>query len=118
MAEIDPEEYPRRPAAQSLASDDVTGWFERLCRAAVPWDRGDAHPSGGTLVVTAAVLGGADPTEGPPWPLIDGDITAFATAGVEPVRVDSVPSPPHPAARRWLAEFRRPAWTTALGTTP
>jgi SAM-dependent methyltransferase len=42
----DPDEHARRLAAESLAADDPTGWFERLYLAAegadaeVPWDRG------------------------------------------------------------------------------
>jgi SAM-dependent methyltransferase len=47
---IDPEEHARRLATESLAADDVTGWFERLYHeagrgaAVVPWDRGGPHP--------------------------------------------------------------------------
>ncbi|GAA4458157.1 methyltransferase domain-containing protein [Phytohabitans houttuyneae] len=46
----DPDEVSRQLAAESLAVDDPTGWFERLYSAAdagaavVPWDRGAAHP--------------------------------------------------------------------------
>jgi ketosteroid isomerase-like protein len=46
----DPDEHARQLAAESLATDDVTGWFERLYReagrgeAVVPWDRGGPHP--------------------------------------------------------------------------
>jgi SAM-dependent methyltransferase len=46
----DPDEVSRRLAAESLAVDDPTGWFERLYAAAdagdtvVPWDRGAPHP--------------------------------------------------------------------------
>jgi SAM-dependent methyltransferase len=49
MTGIDPDEEVRRLAAESLASDDPTGWFERLYAAAeagtaiVPWDRGAPH---------------------------------------------------------------------------
>lgn len=45
----DPEERTRQLAAESLATDDPTGWFERLYAAAesgeatVPWDRGTPH---------------------------------------------------------------------------
>ncbi|MCU1656942.1 MAG: methyltransferase type 12 [Pseudonocardiales bacterium] len=50
MTAPDPAEFSRRLAADSLASDDATGWFERLYHAAengetaVPWDRGAPHP--------------------------------------------------------------------------
>jgi hypothetical protein len=46
MTRPDPDEHSRRLAAESLAADDVTGWFERLYaeardgNAVVPWDRG------------------------------------------------------------------------------
>jgi SAM-dependent methyltransferase len=47
--ERDPDEDARRLAAESLAADDPTGWFERLYVAAeageaiVPWNRGEPH---------------------------------------------------------------------------
>jgi SAM-dependent methyltransferase len=46
---MDADENARRLAAESLAGDDPTGWFERLYaaaedgRAVVPWDRGGPH---------------------------------------------------------------------------
>jgi SAM-dependent methyltransferase len=46
----DPDEQADRLAAESLALQDPTGWFERLYAAAedgkavVPWDRGAPHP--------------------------------------------------------------------------
>src|SRR5262245_58674519 len=46
----DPDAQARRLAGESLAANDPTGWFERLYAAAedggaaVPWDRGHAHP--------------------------------------------------------------------------
>jgi SAM-dependent methyltransferase len=45
----DPDLASRRMAAESLAKDDPTGWFEELYAAAsegkavLPWDRGGAH---------------------------------------------------------------------------
>ncbi|MGH3424905.1 MAG: hypothetical protein ACRDO8_09260, partial [Nocardioidaceae bacterium] len=45
----DPDERTRQLAAESLAADDPTGWFERLYVAAeageavVPWDRDTPH---------------------------------------------------------------------------
>jgi SAM-dependent methyltransferase len=47
---VDPDEHSRKLAAESLAGDDPTGWFERLYTDAasgvteVPWDRGGPHP--------------------------------------------------------------------------
>jgi hypothetical protein len=70
-----PEEHARQLAADSLATGDVTGWFERIYSAAahgdavVPWDRGGPHPllvqwadgrrpSAGRALVVGAGLGG------------------------------------------------------------
>jgi SAM-dependent methyltransferase len=50
MPETDPDELVHRLAAESLAVDDPTGWFERLYVAStedasvVPWDRGAPNP--------------------------------------------------------------------------
>ncbi|MEV4753538.1 class I SAM-dependent methyltransferase [Micromonospora sp. NPDC049559] len=50
MTVSDPDREVRRLAAESLAVQDPTGWFERLYTAAeqgdleVPWDRGAPHP--------------------------------------------------------------------------
>ena len=50
MTGADPDEQARRLAAESLAADDPTGWFERLYVAAedgeavVPWDRETPNP--------------------------------------------------------------------------
>ncbi|WP_163506148.1 class I SAM-dependent methyltransferase [Fodinicola acaciae] len=49
MTEPDPDSYAREIAAESLAADDPTGWFERLYAdaaggtAVVPWDRGQPN---------------------------------------------------------------------------
>jgi SAM-dependent methyltransferase len=49
-ASPDPDDEARRLAAESLADDEPTAWFERLYVAAgegettVPWDRGAPHP--------------------------------------------------------------------------
>jgi SAM-dependent methyltransferase len=62
MTEVDPDEQARRLAAESLAVDDATGWFERLYAAAddgeavVPWDRGAPHP----LLIDWAAARGLD----------------------------------------------------------
>jgi SAM-dependent methyltransferase len=62
MTGSDPDEQVRRLAAESLAVDDPTGWFERLYRAAeegeavVPWDRGAPN----RLLVDWAGAGGLD----------------------------------------------------------
>ena len=49
MGEPDPDAHARVLAAESLAADDPTGWFERLYTqaaagtAVVPWDRASPH---------------------------------------------------------------------------
>ncbi|HCT78981.1 MAG TPA: SAM-dependent methyltransferase [Micromonosporaceae bacterium] len=50
MTDVDPVGYFRRAAAESIAADDPTGWFERVYAAAesgeaiVPWDHHEASP--------------------------------------------------------------------------
>jgi SAM-dependent methyltransferase len=66
----------------------------------------DMVAPGGTLLVLASARDEQDgPVEGPPWPLTRAEIDAFATAGLEPVRVEDVRDAEAP--RRWRAEFRR-----------
>jgi SAM-dependent methyltransferase len=65
--------------------------------------------SGGTLLVVAAGRDDDVPAgDGPPWPLLRSEIDAFASDGVQPVRVDAIADPAAPAGLRWRAEFRRP----------
>jgi SAM-dependent methyltransferase len=51
VTEADPDVHVRQLAAESIAADDPTGWFERLYaeaeqgRAVVPWFRGDPRPA-------------------------------------------------------------------------
>jgi len=223
MPDEDPDELVYQLAAESIAADDPTGWFERLYVAAtddasvVPWDRGLPHPMlvewvaakrltgagrralvvgcglgadaeyvaglgydttafdvsetavriardrfpgspvrylaadlldppaawreafalvvesytvqslpesahrraigqltrlvarGGTLIVIAAGREAAEPVpQGPPWPLTDAEIAAFAADGLQPVRVEDIADPRAPMRRRWRAEFHRP----------
>jgi SAM-dependent methyltransferase len=63
---------------------------------------------GGTLLVLSAGREPDEPADGPPWPLVRREIEAFATGGVEPVRVEDIRGAPSPWARRWRAEFARP----------
>lgn len=60
---------------------------------------------GGTLLVLAAGRDERDAVAGPPWPLTRAEIDAFATGGVEPVRIEDLRDA---AIRRWRAEYRRP----------
>jgi 2-polyprenyl-6-methoxyphenol hydroxylase-like FAD-dependent oxidoreductase len=57
--------------------------------------------SGGTLLVIASVSDDDDPA-GPPWPLTQSEVEAFATDGLTPILVEELPEP-----HRWRAEFRR-----------
>lgn len=51
MTQADPDQHVRQLAAESIADDDPTGWFERLYaeaeqgRAVVPWFRGEPRPT-------------------------------------------------------------------------
>lgn len=64
---------------------------------------------GGTLLVVAAGRDDDVPAgDGPPWPLVRGEIDAFASDGVQPLRVEAIRDPAAPAGLRWRAEFRRP----------
>lgn len=62
---------------------------------------------GGTLLVHAAAQHGAEAEDGPPWPLTRAEVEAFATGGLEVVRIEDVEF----GLRRWRAEFRRPEVT-------
>ena len=63
---------------------------------------------GGMLLVVAAVRD-VDPLSGPPWPLARGELEAFATGGLEPVRIERVAAPGKPGEQRWRAQFARPS---------
>jgi SAM-dependent methyltransferase len=63
---------------------------------------------GGTLIAIAVARDEADPVDGPPWPLTRAEVDAFATGGLQSVRIEDVVGAVQPAVRRWRAEFRRP----------
>jgi SAM-dependent methyltransferase len=63
---------------------------------------------GGTLLVLAAAREQHEPANGPPWPLVRAEVEAFATGGVEAVRIEDLRDMPEPWERRWRAELRRP----------
>jgi SAM-dependent methyltransferase len=63
---------------------------------------------GGTLLVLAAAREQHEPANGPPWPLVRAEVEAFATGGVEAVRIEDLRGMPDPWERRWRAELRRP----------
>jgi SAM-dependent methyltransferase len=57
---------------------------------------------GGTLLVVAAARDERDgPVAGPPWPLTEAEVSAFAAGALQPERVERL-------AGRWRAEFGRP----------
>lgn len=63
---------------------------------------------GGTLLVVAAGRDDDDPPEpGPPWPLVRAEVEAFASEGLETVRIEELRDPGPPHRLRWRAEFRR-----------
>jgi SAM-dependent methyltransferase len=69
----------------------------------------DMVRAGGTLVVIASARDEEEgPVSGPPWPLTRAELDAFATGGLEPVRIDDLRDAGQPAPRSWRAEFRRP----------
>lgn len=98
MTTADPDEHARRLAAESLAGDDPTGWFERLYVAAadgvtaVPWDRGAPHKllvewagtyarRGGRALVVGCGLGeDAEYVAGLGFDTVAFDISATAVA--------------------------------------
>jgi hypothetical protein len=64
---------------------------------------------GGTLLVLSGGRDEGDAADGPPWPLTRAEIDAFATGGLEAVRIEDLRDAGNPAVRRWRAEYRRPA---------
>lgn len=62
--------------------------------------------AGGTLIVVATGRDEKDGTvEGPPWPLTRAEVEAFATDGLETVRIEELREAGQP--QRWRAQFRR-----------
>lgn len=60
---------------------------------------------GGTLLVVATAREEGASASGPPWPLTRAEIDSFATADLQPIRVEDIRESDVP--RRWRAEFRR-----------
>ncbi len=105
MTPIDPDEHARQLAAESLAAEDVTGWFERLYdqagrgEAVVPWDRGGPHP----LLLQWAQ---GQPAAGPGRALVvgaglGGDAELVAGLGFTTVAFDVSPSAIRSAKERF-----------------
>jgi SAM-dependent methyltransferase len=78
-------------------------------RAAAIASVGRLVAPGGTLIVIARAREPGDPDDGPPWALTHDEIDALAGSGLRPVRIEDLRDPGPPSARRWRAEFTRPA---------
>ncbi len=63
--------------------------------------------AGGTLILHATYRDPQVRRAGPPWPLTEDDIDAFAINGLNPVTVNRIPEPGHPELAVWQAEFTR-----------
>jgi SAM-dependent methyltransferase len=93
------------PAEWGQAFDFV---FESFTAQALPEpQRGEAIlrvgpmvGPGGTLLVVAAARDAVEHADGPPWPLTPAEVEAFATDGLDPIRIERLDG-------RWRAEFRR-----------
>jgi SAM-dependent methyltransferase len=65
---------------------------------------------GGTLVAIARAREPGEPFDDPPpWALTRAEIDALAAPGLRPVRIEDMREAGPPPARRWRAEFTRPA---------
>jgi SAM-dependent methyltransferase len=64
---------------------------------------------GGTLLALARAREPDEPDAGPPWALTRAEIDALAGPGLAPVSVEDRREVGPPPARRWQAEFTRPA---------
>lgn len=62
---------------------------------------------GGTLVVSAACKPEEAELDGPPWPLTEKEVAAFATGGLTAVSIERKPPASPGGFDRWIAEFRR-----------
>lgn len=63
---------------------------------------------GGTLVVIAAARDGAEPLDGPPWPLSRAEVEEFVSGALAIEQIELHPVPANPDAQRWRAVFTRP----------
>jgi SAM-dependent methyltransferase len=62
---------------------------------------------GGTLLVIAGSRDEGSEVQGPPWPLTESEIQAFASGGLRLVHVEQLTDANDPATRRWRVELRR-----------
>jgi SAM-dependent methyltransferase len=62
---------------------------------------------GGRLLVIAAARDDDEPSDGPPWPLTQGQLDAFQDAHLRLVEVERLAAPPGPTTWLWRALFER-----------
>jgi SAM-dependent methyltransferase len=68
----------------------------------------DLVAPGGTLIVITVSRDEEDgPVDGPPWPLTRPEVEAFASTGLQAVRIEDLRDAADPTIRRWRAEFTR-----------
>lgn len=101
-----PEEWRRAfdLVVESMTVQSLPAAIRPDAIAAVP----EFVAPGGMLLVIAAAREADEPADGPPWPLTRAEIEAFATGGLEPVRIEDVPATEE-VVRRWRVEFHRPS---------
>jgi len=68
----------------------------------------DLVAPGGTLLVICRGREVDEPADGPPWPLVRGELDAFAKLGLTPTFQRDVRDDDTPPARRFVAAFTRP----------
>lgn len=65
--------------------------------------------NGSLIVIALRQPTNHEPASGPPWPLTRPEIDAFATDGLEPVRIEQAIDPTYAGRReRWRAAYHRP----------
>jgi SAM-dependent methyltransferase len=104
---LDPPAHWREAFDLVLESLTVQSLPDPPRRQAIARVRDMVRP-GGTLIVIASARDEEDgPANGPPWPLTRAEIDAFATGGLQPVRIEDIRDGAQRGPRRWRAEFRR-----------
>ena len=63
---------------------------------------------GGTLLVICRGREAGEPVDGPPWPLVRGELDGFRKAGLDAGSLDDVADNADPPVRRFVAVFERP----------
>ncbi|HET6165687.1 MAG TPA: class I SAM-dependent methyltransferase [Marmoricola sp.] len=66
-------------------------------------------PGGTLLVISGHREEGAEVEDGPPWPLVDSEIHAFASDDVHVRQLEVIQDQQDPSVRRWRVELHRDA---------